>query len=84
MRYKVTSICTVIGIALCFIHYVGHENDLVYMIFYGLSIPAWFYPFFNYTNVNPFILYLLTVLSWAIIGYLVDRFSVYRRSQNKY
>ncbi|WP_163852890.1 hypothetical protein [Paenibacillus elgii] len=81
MRYKYTKILTIVGIVLCFIHYIGHEYDPVYLLFYSLSVPAWFYPIFTYTNINPWPLYLLTVLSWTIIGYAVDRFSVYRRTK---
>jgi hypothetical protein len=82
MTYKYTSLFTVIGAALSLIHYVGHEYDPVYLLFYSLSVPAWFYPIFTYTNVNPWFLYLLTTLSWALMGYVVDRFSVYRRSRS--
>lgn len=82
MRYKYTAILTMIGAALCLIHYIGHEYDPVYLLFYSLSVPAWFYPLFTYTDVNPLLLYFLTILSWTVMGYLIDRFSVYRRSRS--
>ncbi len=53
MRYKYTLILTIIGAALCLIHYIGHEYDPIYLLFYSLSVPAWFYPIFTYTDVNP-------------------------------
>lgn len=83
MRYKYTLIFTIIGAALSLIHYIGHEYDPIYLLFYSLSVPAWFYPIFTYTDVNPLLLYLLTILSWTVIGYFIDRFSVYRRSRSK-
>ncbi|MDF2960519.1 MAG: hypothetical protein K0S39_2254 [Paenibacillus sp.] len=82
MRYKATLFCTAIGAALSLIHYIGHDSEPVFLIFYALSVPAWFYPFFNYTNVNPVFLYTLTILSWAIIGYVIDRFTVRKRSRS--
>lgn len=82
MRYKFTWILTLIGIALCFIHFIGHESDPVYLLFYALSIPAWFYPLFQYVDINPIPLYLLTILTWTIMGYFIDRFSVYRRTES--
>ncbi|MBP1153270.1 MULTISPECIES: hypothetical protein [unclassified Paenibacillus] len=82
MRYKYTAILTMIGAALCLIHYIGHEYDPVYLLFYSLSVPAWFYPLFTYTDVNPLLLYFLTTLSWTVMGYIIDRFSVYRRSRS--
>ncbi|SDD86443.1 hypothetical protein SAMN02799630_04118 [Paenibacillus sp. UNCCL117] len=82
MTYKCTALFTMIGAALCLIHFFGHEYDPVYLMFYALSVPAWFYPIFTYTDVNPLLLYLLTTLTWTLIGYVVDRFSVYRRSRH--
>lgn len=83
MKYKATAICTIIGAALCLVHYIGHESDLIYILFYSLSVPAWFYPIFTYTDVNPLLLYILTILSWAAIGFVVDRFSVYRKVRQR-
>ncbi|MCZ8517429.1 hypothetical protein O9H85_34810 [Paenibacillus filicis] len=83
MRYKYTWMLTLFSVALCFIHFIGHETDPVYLLFYALSVPAWFYPLFQYTNINPVPLYLLTILSWAIIGYCIDRLSVHRRTRTE-
>ncbi|TVY10711.1 hypothetical protein [Paenibacillus cremeus] len=83
MRYKYTSWLTLIGVALCILHYFGHEYDPIYLLFYALSVPAWFYPIFKYTNINPLILYILTIASWAVIGYCIDRFAVYRHSHSR-
>ncbi|MCZ8524079.1 MULTISPECIES: hypothetical protein [Paenibacillus] len=83
MRYKYTLLLTLIGAGLSIVHYIWHMNDAIYLLFYALSVPAWFYPLFKYTDVNPLLLYLLTVASWAIIGYAIDRFAVYRRTRSR-
>nr|WP_275422595.1 hypothetical protein [Paenibacillus mucilaginosus] len=74
---------TLIGAVLSLVHYIGHENDAIYLLFYSFSVPAWFYPIFQYTDVNPLILYLLTIASWTVIGYAIDRFAVYRRTRSR-
>ncbi|MFE5322304.1 hypothetical protein ACFQ88_26870 [Paenibacillus sp. NPDC056579] len=81
MRYPITALCAAIGAALSLVHYFGHEIEPIYILFYCLSVPAWFYPIWGTNNVNPVILYTLTILSWAVIGYVVDRFTVRRRSR---
>ncbi|WP_281883302.1 hypothetical protein [Paenibacillus sp. YYML68] len=81
MNYRATTVFTIIGAALCVLHFFGHEYDPIYLLFYAFSVPAWFYPFFSYTNINPFWLYTLTIVSWTIIGYLIDRFTVIRQKR---
>jgi hypothetical protein len=75
MKYTCTLLFTAIGAALCLMHMIGHDSDPVYMIFYSLSVPAWIYSVFTYTHVNQVLLYALTILSWTLIGYVIDRFS---------
>ncbi|NOU94749.1 hypothetical protein GC093_16195 [Paenibacillus sp. LMG 31456] len=82
MRYTATLFCTALGAALCLMHYIGHDSDPIYLIFYALSVPAWFYAIFTYTNVNAALLYFLTIVSWAIIGYAIDRFTVRKRTRS--
>lgn len=80
---KFTLICTFIGVALCLAHYIWHDYDPMYMLFYMLSVPAWFAPAFtNVVTANIAIVYLLTILTWALIGYGIDRFA--QRKTNKY
>jgi hypothetical protein len=81
MKYAFTFYLTLFGIALCFLHFVGHENDAVYLLFYSLSVPAWFWPLFEYTDVNYVLLYLTTIASWTLIGYITDKYSFVRRSR---
>jgi hypothetical protein len=82
MKYTYTLLLTAIGTALCLMHLIGHDSDPVYMIFYSLSIPAWIYSMITYTNVNPLLLYTLTILSWALIGYIIDRLYLHTRSRH--
>jgi hypothetical protein len=82
MRYTATAICTAIGAALSLIHYIGHDSEPIFLLFYAFSVPAWFYSMYNYTNVNAALLYTLTIASWALIGYVIDRFTVKRRSRS--
>jgi hypothetical protein len=75
---------TLIGLLLCLAHYFYHGYEPVYMLFYALSVPAWFVsltPGVYYTSLGTIIvIYLLTILTWALVGYVIDRFSeTYRR-----
>jgi hypothetical protein len=73
---------TFIGAALCLLHAVGHDYEPIYLLFYSLSIPAWIYPVFNYTNVDAVLLYTLTILTWSLVGYFIDLFSMKKRSRH--
>ncbi|MEC0244497.1 MULTISPECIES: hypothetical protein [Paenibacillus] len=85
MKKSFTLYATIFGLLLCLIHYFGHDRDSLYLLFYSLSVPAWFAPMF--TNVyeismgKMFVIYVLTVASWALIGYIIDRFSVVRKER---
>jgi hypothetical protein len=53
----------------------------VYLLFYALSVPAWFASLFPHIIYNPSLwtitlIYLLTIATWAIVGYAIDRYSV--------
>jgi predicted Abi (CAAX) family protease len=79
---------TLIGLLLCLVHYLFHDYETIYLLFYSLSVPAWFAPLFtNVADVSGpklIIIYLLTIATWAIIGYIIDRFSVgYRRRRSR-
>ena len=74
---RFTLICALIGVVLCLAHYIWHDYDPMYLLFYALSVPAWFAPAFtNVVSVNIVYVYVLTVLSWAIIGFIIDLFAV--------
>jgi hypothetical protein len=80
-----TILFTCIGAALCFVHFIGHDYEPIYLLFYALSVPAWFAPAFgDITRVNIALVYLLTIASWAIIGYVIDFFIARGRRRTTY
>lgn len=75
MRKPYTVALTVLSAVLCFVHYIGHEYDPIYMLFYALSIPAWIAPAFgDITRINIAAVYFFTIASYAFIGYVIDFF----------
>ncbi|MDB5055710.1 MAG: hypothetical protein JWM44_3760 [Bacilli bacterium] len=69
---KYTLIFTFIGVALCLFHYF--DFDTKNYIIFSFSIPLWFIPLFsNVENVNVFFVYLLTIASWTLLGYILDK-----------
>jgi hypothetical protein len=83
-----TLIFTVIGIVLCLVHYLFHDYNTIYMIFYALSVPAWFSPLvvdvYGISTLTMLAIYLLTIASWALVGYIIDRLSEPRRRRSRY
>lgn len=75
MRKTYTLSLTILSAVLCLVHYIGHEYDPVYLIFYALSIPAWIAPAFgDITRINIAVVYVLTIACYAFIGYVIDYF----------
>lgn len=71
MRYRVTWACTLIGAALCLFNATGYDPHNIFL--FMLSVPIWFVEVFgDIHQVNVWLMYALTVLSWAFIGYLAD------------
>jgi len=63
--------CTLIGVALCLFNATGYDPHNIFL--FMLSVPIWFVEVFgDIHHVNVWFMYLLTVLSWAAIGYLSD------------
>lgn len=84
MRKTYTIALTIFGALLCLVHYFGHEYDPIYMLFYALSVPAWFVPAFgDVIRVNIIVVYALTVLSYAFIGYVIDFFTAQSRDRRR-
>ncbi|MEC0226792.1 hypothetical protein [Paenibacillus alba] len=83
-----TWLFTFLGAALCLVHYLFHDHDAFYMIFYALSIPAWFAS--TFTNIyeismsKMLIIYVLTIATWTIVGYVIDRYSVSHKQKKTY
>jgi hypothetical protein len=69
---KYTRIFYLIGIGVCILHFF--DLDKKNIIFASFSIPLWFiHAFYDVRNVNIFIIYLLTILTWALLGYILDK-----------
>lgn len=81
MRYKVTIIATLIGLAICAFNYTGY--DMHNMVFFMFSIPAWFADLFvDIHEVSVLLLYVLTVLTWALLGFITDLIIARDRRRN--
>jgi hypothetical protein len=71
MRYPFTLACTLIGIALCLFNVTGYDPHNLFLIMF--SIPMWLVELFtDFHTVSIWLMYALTVLSWALIGYFGD------------
>lgn len=71
MRYHMTLACTLIGSALCLFNYSGHDPHNLFLMMF--SVPMWFVELFSDIHkVNVWFMYALTLLSWALIGFLGD------------
>lgn len=71
MRYPFTGICTLIGLALCLFNSTGYDPHNLFLMMF--SVPMWFVELFaDLHSVSVWLMYALTVLSWALIGYLID------------
>lgn len=82
MRYSVTITATLIGIAICAFNYTGYDPHN--MIFFMLSIPAWFVEFFiDVHEVSVLLMYVLTIISWALLGFIADLLIARQRGRDK-
>jgi len=80
MRYKLTGIATLIGVAICAFNYTGYDPHN--MFFFMLSIPAWFVDFFvDVHEVSVLLMYVLTIISWAVLGFIADWFVAKQRKE---
>jgi hypothetical protein len=75
MRYPIKTVstfaCTLIGIALCVFNVTGYDPHNLFLMMF--SVPMWFVELFtDLHRVNIWIMYVLTILSWAAIGFLID------------
>ncbi|MFX3633837.1 MAG: hypothetical protein ACE3L7_26140 [Candidatus Pristimantibacillus sp.] len=71
MRYTVTIAATIIGLALCLYNSTGYDPHN--FVFFMFSIPAWFVDLFiDVHQVNVLLMYVLTVVSWALLGLIAD------------
>ncbi|WP_141506177.1 hypothetical protein [Paenibacillus luteus] len=71
MRYPVTIVATLIGLAICLFNYTGYDPHN--FVFFMLSIPAWVVDLFvDIHEVSVLLMYVLTVLTWALLGFVAD------------
>ncbi|WP_028562457.1 hypothetical protein [Paenibacillus pinihumi] len=71
MRYPATLIAVLFSLALCLFSYSGYDPHN--MFFFMLSVPAWFAElWFDIHEIRAVPLYVLTVISWGIIGFIID------------
>jgi hypothetical protein len=81
MKYKATLIMTLIGCAVCLFNYSGMDPDNIFL--FMLSVPVWLIEIvgdIHYFNV--YIVYLLTVASYALFGAIGDYFRLKRRARS--
>ncbi|SFS57970.1 hypothetical protein [Paenibacillus sp. BC26] len=71
MRYPVTIAATLIGVALCLYNSTGYDpHNLVFFMF---SVPAWITDMIvDIHEVNVYLMYVLTIASWALLGFICD------------
>jgi lipoprotein signal peptidase len=82
MRYTMTIACTLIGVALSLFNSSGYDPHNLFLLMF--SVPMWFVEVFtDIHRVNIWFMYVLTVISWAAIGYVGDRI-ISRTRVNRY
>ncbi|CAM3477671.1 hypothetical protein PALU110988_24635 [Paenibacillus lupini] len=82
MRYPVTFVATLIGLALCVYNSTGYDPHN--FVFFMFSIPAWVVDLFvDIHDVNVLLMYILTVASWALLGFIADKLIERGRNQDR-
>lgn len=82
MRYPVTIIATLIGLALCLYNYTGYDPHN--FVFFMFSVPGWIVDFFiDIHEVNVLLMYVLTIASYALIGWICDRMVALGRQRKR-
>ncbi|QHW34104.1 hypothetical protein GZH47_27120 [Paenibacillus rhizovicinus] len=72
MRYPVTLAATLIGVAICLYNSTGYDPHN--MVFFMLSVPAWIADMIvDIHSVNVYLMYVLTVATWALLGFICDK-----------
>jgi hypothetical protein len=81
MRYPVTIAATIIGLAICLFNYTGYDPHN--FVFFMLSIPAWIVDLFvDVHEVSVLFMYVLTVITWALLGFIADMLIARGRSRD--
>jgi hypothetical protein len=83
MRYRLTVIFSLFALALCTFNFLGLDPDDIF--FFMFSVPVWLIELFmDIHYVNVYLVYLLTIVTYGLFGYLGDYFVNQRRSYNRY
>lgn len=81
MRYPVTIAATIIGLAISLFNYTGYDPHN--FIFFMLSIPAWVVDLFvDVHEVSVMLMYVLTVITWGLLGFAADVIIARERERN--
>lgn len=73
---------TMAAAGVCLFHALGYDHG--HAVLYHISLPAWIIPFFaNIQSVNKYLIYLLTIASWFLIGLALDTMVARVRAGNR-
>ncbi|MFD2117322.1 hypothetical protein ACFSTH_10310 [Paenibacillus yanchengensis] len=80
MRYKATLITTLFAILLCAFNYTGYDPHNLF--FFMFSIPVWLVNLFaDIHQVSVLLMYILTIITWALLGFAIDFLVAKQRKQ---
>ncbi|GAB2671236.1 hypothetical protein ACFQWB_13635 [Paenibacillus thermoaerophilus] len=72
-RRPLTIAFAALAVLLCLANYLRLDPDNIYLFMF--SVPVWIIETFSDIHtVNAYLLYALTIASWALIGWIGDRF----------
>ncbi len=79
MINKFTFWLTLFSLFVCLVNNAGYDRENLLLFF--TSIPAWILEIFTDVNrVNALVVYILTIGSWTLLGYVLDRAIERRRN----
>lgn len=82
MRYPITIAAVAIGLLICLFNYTGYDPHNVFL--FMLSPPAWISDVFYDIHKTPVVaMYMLTIISYAIVGYACDRLIAAGRKRSR-
>jgi hypothetical protein len=83
MRYRLTFLFALFALALCTFNYLGLDPHNLF--FFMFSVPIWLIELFmDIHDVNLYLVYFLTIVTYGLIGYLGDYFVNKRRAYSRY
>ncbi|MFD2613329.1 hypothetical protein [Paenibacillus gansuensis] len=80
-RYRYTILFTLFGVLLCLINLSGYDPHN--LLFFNLSVPMWIIEaFYDTHKVSLTIFYITTILSYTVMGAVIDYFIQVGRSRS--